>query len=153
MASQPSEKILASQLDLHRIQMASQLAVLRENLDVPRKVKGSLAKHPGIWCAGAAVLGLALAQIPRAKKGSNHERVHDVISGQQFVAKQKSKPFTHALFLMAVKAAADYAKPAAMAWMKQYLAAYAQQQPQAPAPQRPQTYTPYTESATTAAPV
>jgi len=125
MAASITEKALTAELDLHRAQMASQIAVLRQKLDVPRQVKGSLAKHPAVWFAGAAIAGFVISQIPRRKKALPEPVNYRYVRERGSEQKKESKPLMHALMLMALKSAADAAKPMALNWMKQYLTAYA----------------------------
>ena len=43
-------------------------AEMKQKLDVGARVKSSYGKHPGLWNAGAAILGFLLARIPARKK-------------------------------------------------------------------------------------
>jgi len=142
MASDPSEKILTEELALQRAKMTAQMAVLREKLDVPAQVKKKFSKHPAVWFAGAAVLGLVIAQIPRSRKS---RREIEYVAPEVRAAKAKSQPLRNTLVLMALKSAADYAKPMLMDWAKNSLANYLQGQAQGQgygnAPGQPNAYT------------
>jgi hypothetical protein len=59
---------LATQLARARADFGYSMAKVRDEVDVPRRVRRSVANHAFLWVGGAAIAGFIIARLPRRTK-------------------------------------------------------------------------------------
>jgi hypothetical protein len=67
-SSPPEIEALIQQAQAARDRLSGQAAVLRQQLDIPARIRSSLSGHPGSWMAGSLVSGLAASLLFRRKR-------------------------------------------------------------------------------------
>lgn len=67
-----SKILLISKLDAAREELLKSGALLKEDLNMQRHVRGAFDRHKGAWIGGAAALGWLLAKLPRRKAVAHH---------------------------------------------------------------------------------
>lgn len=97
---------------------------LKQRLDVPSRIRGSLKSHPTGWLVGSAVSGLAASLIFRRRP---------------VVTEKKPRSFPLAVLGLAFAAARPFAKIWVTDQLKAYLAGYASKPPTRYAPPSPNT--------------
>jgi hypothetical protein len=92
-----------------RGQIASNVAGIKHDLSFGRRFRQSVKQKPAAWYAGAALLGLMLALIPRMGRK---------IVVTRTVSSDVKKGGMAAMALAVTKFAVDFAKPTILAWMR-----------------------------------
>jgi hypothetical protein len=59
---------LAERLEEDRQRMAVQVSELKEDYNVPRRLRASLQKYPWTWVTGAVLTGFLLSRLPARRK-------------------------------------------------------------------------------------
>lgn len=95
---------LIAQLARARASLDRASAQVREAVDVPRKLRRSVANHLFIWLGGAALVGVVIAKLPRRTK-----KVLVDADGRRVATGNVAKT---GLLFAAAKIAFDVARPA-----------------------------------------
>jgi hypothetical protein len=66
--SQDERKRLTAELARCRVELSNQSLLVRQNLDVGRRMSDSLRKHSWSWMSVAAIFGWLLSRLPARKK-------------------------------------------------------------------------------------
>ena len=98
---------LIDEIERSRQRVTRNLASLRDELDLPRKIRRSFRRQPAVWIVAAVALGLALTAISTRKK-------------KVYVGARSKKQLLEAGFLLgALKIAATVFKPVIVPFLQQ----------------------------------
>lgn len=98
---------LIDEIERSRQRVTRNLATLRDELDLPRKIRRSFRRQPAVWIVAAVALGLALTAISTRKK-------------KVYVGARSKKQLLEAGFLLgALKIAATVFKPVIVPFLQQ----------------------------------
>lgn len=98
---------LIDEIERSRQRVTRNLASLRDELDLPRKIRRSFRRQPAVWIVAAVALGLALTAISTRKK-------------KVYVGARSKKQLLEAGFLLgALKIAATVFKPVLVPFLQQ----------------------------------
>ena len=128
MADDTKKQSLKLQLQEARAQIAGNVRGLKEDLSVGRRFRRSVQRKPFAWYAGAAVVGLVLALIPRMGK--------KIIVTRTVPTDKKSAGLLAAV-LTAGKLILDLGKPQLLEWIRGQAAKRRQVPRSAPPRSRP----------------
>ena len=102
---------LIDEIERSRQRVTRNLASLRDELDLPRKIRRSFQRQPAVWIVAAVALGLALTAISSRKK-----KVYVAAKGG---ARSKSQLLEAGFLLGALKIAATVFKPVIVPFLQQ----------------------------------
>jgi len=102
---------LIDEIEHSRQRVTRNLASLRDELDLPRKIRRSFRRQPAVWIVAAMALGLALTAISTRKK--------KVYIGAKGGAKSKNQLLEAGFLLGALKIAATVFKPVIVPFLQQ----------------------------------
>lgn len=77
---------LTSEIVRTREQLAGNLQRVRDDLDIPRKVRRSFRAQPILWIGGVIVIGAALTLLPRRGKRDKFPTMASATAQNKFVA-------------------------------------------------------------------
>ena len=98
---------LIDEIERSRQRVTRNLASLRDELDLPRKIRRSFRRQPAVWIVAAVALGLALTAISTRKK-------------KVYVGARSKKQLLEAGFLLgALKIAVTVFKPVIVPFLQQ----------------------------------
>ncbi len=112
--SNKSPAALKLELEQSRQRVARDLSGLRYELDFPQKMRRSFQQQTGAWIAAAAVVGVILVVLPRAR-----QKVYVDLKGGR---KPKTGMMETGFLLGALRIAATLLKPAVLGFIKQKIA-------------------------------
>ena len=102
---------LIDEIERSRRRVSRNLTNLRDELDLPEKLRRSFRRQPAVWIVGAVTLGLILTAISGRKK-----KVHvDAKRG----ARSRSRLLETGFLLGALKVAATVVKPVIVPFLQQ----------------------------------
>jgi hypothetical protein len=102
---------LIDEIERSRQRVTRNLASLREELDLPQKIRRSFRRQPAVWIVAAVALGLALTAISTRKKR--------VYVGAKGGARSKKQLLEAGFLLGALKIAATVFKPVIVPFLQQ----------------------------------
>jgi len=102
---------LIDEIERSRQRVTRNLASLRDELDLPRRIQRSFRRQPAVWIVTAVALGLALSAISMRKK-----KVYVRAKGG---AKSKNQLLEAGFLLGALKIAATIFKPVIIPFLQQ----------------------------------
>lgn len=102
---------LTDEIERSRQRVTRNLASLRDELNLPRKIRRSFRRQPAVWVVAAVALGLALTAISTRKK--------KVYVGAKRGAKSKNQLLEAGFLLGALKIAATIFKPVIVPFLQQ----------------------------------
>jgi hypothetical protein len=112
---------LIDEIERSRQRVSRNLTNLRDELDLPEKLRRSFRRQPAVWIVGAVTLGLILTAISGRKK-----KVHvDAKRG----ARSRSRLLETGFLLGALKVAAAVVKPAIVPFLQQKVREFSQHGP------------------------
>jgi hypothetical protein len=112
---------LIDEIQRSRQRVSRNLTNLRDELDLPEKLRRSFRRQPAVWIVGAVTLGLILTAISGRKK-----KVHvDAKRG----ARSRSRLLETGFLLGALKVAATVVKPVIVPFLQQKVREFSQHGP------------------------
>jgi uncharacterized membrane protein len=102
---------LIDEIERSRYRVSRNLANMRDELDLPKKIQRSFRRQPAVWMFAAITLGLVLSAISTRKKKVDV----DVKKG----TKPKNQLLEAGFFLGALKVAATVFKPVIVPFLQQ----------------------------------
>ncbi len=102
---------LIDEIERSRQRVTRNLASLRDELDLPRKIRRSFRRQPAVWIVAAVALGLALTAISTRKK--------KVYVGAKGGAISKNQLLEAGFLLGALKIAVTVFKPVIVPFLQQ----------------------------------
>jgi hypothetical protein len=102
---------LIDEIERSRQRVTRNLASLRDELDLPRKIRRSFRRQPAVWIVAAVALGLALTAISTRKK--------KVYVGAKGGARSKKRLLETGFLLGALKIAVTVFKPVIVPFLQQ----------------------------------
>jgi hypothetical protein len=112
---------LIDEIERSRQRVSRNLTNLRDELDLPEKLRRSFRRQPAVWIVGAVTLGLILTVISGRKK-----KVHvDAKRG----ARSRSRLLETGFLLGALKVAATVVKPVIVPFLQQKVREFSQHGP------------------------
>ena len=102
---------LIDEIERSRQRVTRNLASLRDELDLPRKIRRSFRRQPAVWIVAAVALSLALTAISTRKKR--------VYVGEKGGARSKKQLLEAGFLLGALKIAVTVFKPVIVPFLQQ----------------------------------
>ena len=99
-----------------REQLARNLGNVRDDLNIPRRVRRSFRSQPVLWIGGAIALGAILTLLPKRGKRSNFPVMASASAQNKFVAMS--------LALAALRVVANMCKPMITSFVESKLGGY-----------------------------